>query len=192
VRAATGAWDPGRPVDGAYAALLTFADGAYASLTYSGYGNFDSDEFQGWVGEMGQKKDPRAFQSTQRFADAAAEAAFKVARNYGGSAYQAPPSGPSAHQTFGTLIASCERADLRPLPDGVAIYRRGEVRHEVLPPPALPRIEVIDELYDAIVQGKPPIHDGAWAMATLEVLLAILRSAREGRDIELERQIGLS
>jgi phthalate 4,5-cis-dihydrodiol dehydrogenase len=192
VRAATEAWDPGRPVDGAYAALLTFADGAFASLTYSGYGNFDSDEFQGWIGEMGQKKDPRAFQSTQRFADAAAEAGFKAARNYGGGAYQAASRSVSAHQSFGTLIASCDGADLRPLPDGVAIYRRGEVRHEPLSPPALPRIEVIDELYDAVVYGKPPVHDGAWAMATLEVLLAILRSARESREVAVEHQVALS
>ena len=55
VRAAAGAWDKARPTEGAYAALLTFANGAFASLTYSGYGNFDSDEFQGWIGEMGRR-----------------------------------------------------------------------------------------------------------------------------------------
>ena len=53
VRAVTGAWDSSRPTEGAYAALLTFANGAFASLTYSGYGHFDSDEFEGWIGEMG-------------------------------------------------------------------------------------------------------------------------------------------
>ena len=42
-----------------------------------------------------------------------------------------------------------------------------------------------DELYDAIVDGKAPLHDGPWAMATLDVMLAMLRSAREGREIEL-------
>src|ERR1043165_225017 len=52
VRAATGAWDGRRPTEGAYSALLTFADGAFASLTYGGYGNFDSGEFQGWAGEL--------------------------------------------------------------------------------------------------------------------------------------------
>ena len=70
VRAATGAWDPSRPTEGAYAALLTFADGAFASLTYSGYGHFDSDEWQGWIGEMGQKKTPYAGSSSPRFAHA--------------------------------------------------------------------------------------------------------------------------
>ena len=71
VRAATGAWDAARPTEGAYAALLTFADGAFASLTYNGYGHFDSDELQGWIGEMGQQKEPYAGPSRPRFANAA-------------------------------------------------------------------------------------------------------------------------
>jgi phthalate 4,5-cis-dihydrodiol dehydrogenase len=44
---------------------------------------------------------------------------------------------------------------------------------------------VIDELYDAVVHHKPPVHDGEWAAATLEVCLAILRSGRESREIPL-------
>ena len=43
VRSALGAWDPQRPTEGAYAALLWFADGAVANIVYSGYGHFDSD-----------------------------------------------------------------------------------------------------------------------------------------------------
>ncbi|MGH7003706.1 MAG: Gfo/Idh/MocA family protein, partial [Alphaproteobacteria bacterium] len=38
VRAHTAAWDPARPAEGAYTALLHFAGGATAALTYSGYG----------------------------------------------------------------------------------------------------------------------------------------------------------
>ena len=68
VRAVTGAWDATRPTEGAYAALLTFENGAFASLTYSGYGDFDSDEFQGWIGEMGQTKAPYAVASAPAFA----------------------------------------------------------------------------------------------------------------------------
>jgi phthalate 4,5-cis-dihydrodiol dehydrogenase len=41
------------------------------------------------------------------------------------------------------------------------------------------------------VRGEAPLHDGAWAMATLEVLLAILCSAREARDVALAHQVGL-
>src|SRR5215475_4202063 len=92
VRAATGAWDEARPADGAYAALLTFADGAFASLAYSGYGRFDSDEFDNWIGEMGQAKRPYAGAARPRFASVAEEAATKAARNYGGAAYRPPPA----------------------------------------------------------------------------------------------------
>jgi phthalate 4,5-cis-dihydrodiol dehydrogenase len=40
-----------------------------------------------------------------------------------------------------------------------------------------------------VVHGEAPLHDGAWAMATLEVLLGILRSARESRDVTLDHQV---
>jgi phthalate 4,5-cis-dihydrodiol dehydrogenase len=190
VRAVTGAWDRARPTEGAYAALLTFADGAFASLAYSGYGRFDSDEFDGWIGEMGQAKTPYPGAARPRFANAQEETAFKAARNYGGADYRRPPPA-AAHQHFGTLIVSCERADLRPLPTGVMIYQDGAARLDALPAPTVPRAEVVDELYRAVVHGHAPLHDGPWAMATLEVMLAMLRSAREGRDVALQHQVGL-
>jgi len=192
VRAATGAWDLGRPTEGAYAALLTFADGAFASLTYNGYGHFDSDEFQGWIGEMGQKKVPYAGLSRPHFASVEEEALFKNARNYGGPNYLPPERQATAHPNFGTVLVSCERADLRALPNGVMVYQNGVERFEALPPPTVPRAEVIDELYRTVVHGNAPLHDGPWAMATLEVVLAILRSARESRDVALHHQVGLT
>jgi phthalate 4,5-cis-dihydrodiol dehydrogenase len=192
VRAATGAWDPARPTEGAYAALLTFANGAFASLTYSGYGHFDSDEFQGWIGEMGQQKKPYAGASRPRFASAQEETAFKNARNYGGQDYRPPGAQAVVHQHFGTLLVSCERADLRALPNGVMIYQNGAARLEALAPPAVPRGEVVDELYRAVVNGEAPLHNGAWAMATLEVVLGILRSALDGSDVKLRHQVGVA
>ncbi len=191
VRAATGAWDRERPTEGAYAALLTFADGAFASLSYSGYGRFDSDEFEGWIGEMGQQKAPYAGASRPRFENAGDEAAFKNARNYGGPEFQPQTAQAQAHQHFGTLLVSCERADLRALPNGVMIYQNGTARLDALPPPMVPRVEVIDELYRAVLHGEFPLHDGACAMATLEVVLAILQSSHECRDIALKHQVGL-
>ena len=87
-------------------------------------------------------------------------------------------------------MVSCEHADLRPLPSGVMIYGDDEQRLESLPPPAVPRSEVIDELYDAVVNGKPPTHNGEWARATLEVCLAVLKAAH-GQPVSLTHQIGL-
>jgi phthalate 4,5-cis-dihydrodiol dehydrogenase len=189
VRAVTGAWDAHRPTEGAYAALLTFETGAFASVIYNGYGHFDSDEFQGWIGEMGYRKAIATERQSLSFADEAEEAAAKAARNYGGAAYRPSTERPRAHQHFGPVLVSCDAADLRLTPEGVMIYRNGTGRLERLPPPAVPRVEVIDELYGAVVEGRRPLHSGAWATATLEVCLAILRSAREQRDIALHRQV---
>lgn len=183
VRAMTGAWDKARPTEGAYAALLTFSGGAFASLTYNGFGHFDSDEWQGWVGELGQKKSSQGT-PRQRFASAREETAFKSARNYGGDNYK-PMAAPQGHNHFGTVLVSCDHADLRAMPNGVMIYENGLGRLDELPPPAVPRSEVIDELYRAVVSGEKPLHDGAWAMATMKVIAAMLRSAREGHDVAI-------
>jgi phthalate 4,5-cis-dihydrodiol dehydrogenase len=193
VSAATGSWDPTRPTEGAYSALLTFENGAFASATYSGYGHFDSDELMSGIDEMGQHKDRGRYGAARRALRSAAnsdvEADLKSARNYGGAAYKAStPAAGLQHQHFGFLVASCEKADLRPLPSAVMIYA-DDAQRLPLAPPGIPRSEVIDELYDAVVNGKPPLHSGEWARATLEVCLAMLRSAQEHRPIALEHQI---
>ena len=182
VRAAAGAWDPARPTEGAYSALLTFADGAYASAVYSGYAHFDSDEFQGWIGEMGQKKDPDAY-AIARKTLSPDEILQKNRRNYGGEEYRAATG--ASHQHFGLFVVSCEKADLRPMPNGVMVYADAEQRLEKLAAPQVPRAEVIDELYGAVMQGRAPLHGGEWAMATLQVCLAMLDSARGGREVFL-------
>jgi phthalate 4,5-cis-dihydrodiol dehydrogenase len=183
VRAFTGAWDPARPTEGAYSCQMAFEDGCFATLVYSGYAHFDSDELGGWIGEMGAKKDPAEY-GAARSTLKGDEHSLKTSRNYGGPAFSAPRK-QEAHQHFGEVIVSCERADLRPLPTGVMIYGDEERRLEPLPAPQVPRVEVIDELYEAAVNARAPRHDGEWAMATLEACLAILRSAREGGEIPL-------
>jgi phthalate 4,5-cis-dihydrodiol dehydrogenase len=188
VRAMTGSWDPSRPTEGAYSALLCFEGGAFASLTYSGYAHFDTDELMGWVGELGQDKDPQRY-GTARHALASVgrglEAAAKAARNYGGAAYQ-PASGPAPwHEHFGLVIASCEKADLRPLPNGVMVYANDARRLEPLDKPEVPRAGVIDELCDAIEGVRRPVHDAAWGRETLEACRALLLSSREDREVTL-------
>jgi phthalate 4,5-cis-dihydrodiol dehydrogenase len=190
VRAATGAWDPTRPTEGAYTLLLWFESGAFASLVYSGYGHFDSDEWCDWTGEMGTPKKPEDYGAARRrltsVHDADEEARLKVAGTYGGPAYK-PATGSALlrHQHFGPIVVSCDHADVRPVPDGVWIYGDEHRRHVALPPPSVPRFEVIDELHAAIVLGVHPLHDGPWARATLEVCRSLLRSAEHGRDIDL-------
>lgn len=190
VRAATGAWDPSRPTEGAYSLLMWFDGGAFASLSYSGYAHFDSDEWCGWTGEMGQAKNPASYGAARRrlasIPGAKEEAQLKAAGTYGGASYVAAnDANPPKHQHFGPIIVSCEHADLRPMPDGVWVYTDDQREHIALPTPPLPRYEVIDELHAAVVEGNAPLHDGVWAKSTLEVCLAILRSAHEGCDIAL-------
>jgi phthalate 4,5-cis-dihydrodiol dehydrogenase len=195
VRAHTGAWDLARGSEGAYAAQLTFEDGAFASLVYSGYAHFDSDELLSWIGEMGHRKDPRDY-GTARLAlgmhlSPSQEAALKTQRTYGATPSKTA-EGPVAHNQFGMVLVSCDRADLRPMPNGVMVYADTRAWVEELPPPTIPRAEVVDELCDAVAGVRPAIHSGEWAMATLEVCLGILESARSGREVKLEHQVGIA
>jgi phthalate 4,5-cis-dihydrodiol dehydrogenase len=198
VRAVTGAWDASRRTEGAYTALLTFESGAAASITYSGYAHFDSDELVDWIAESGLPKNPDAYGAARRALDGGAgeaEHALKWQVNYGGPSYagfdpaKAKPAAERLHQNFGLLIVSCDGADLRPTSKGVMIYDDRERRLVAAPVPPVPRREVIDELYAAVVHGIPPVHDGRWGLATMEVCFAILQSAREGREVTLNHQV---
>jgi phthalate 4,5-cis-dihydrodiol dehydrogenase len=74
---------------------------------------------------------------------------------------------------------------VRPLPDAVWVFGDDRRERRALAAPAVPRAEVIDELHAAVCCATPPLHDGAWARATLEACLALLESARSGCDVEL-------
>lgn len=194
VRAATGRFDPKRPTEGAYQAFLTFAGGASATLTYSGYGRYDSDEQLGWIGELGQRRDPDNYGAARRglaqVSTPEEEAALKNTRTYGvaKSAVVEPPVA-AGHNHFGPITVCCEQADLRPLTEGVMVYADDRRWLEPLPAPTVPRAEVIDELHAAVRTGRAPLHSGAWGMATLEICLAILESARTGREVNLHHQV---
>ncbi len=185
----TGAWDEARGTEGAYTAFLAFEDGAAASLTYNGYGHFDTDELAGWIGEMGWPRDPSVYGAARaklRGVSREAEAALKNERAYGTTldAGEARASRtPPAYNHFGAVLVSCEHGVLRPMPDGVVVYGDAARRVEALPAPAVARAEVIDELVGAVREGRVPLHSGEWGLATLEVCLAMLESAREGREV---------
>jgi phthalate 4,5-cis-dihydrodiol dehydrogenase len=195
VRAHTGAWDASRPTEGAYSALLGFEGGAFASSTYSGYGHYDSDELMENISELGQSKHAEDYGAARKrlegLTDAADETALKAARNYGGSLYVPHTALPSnlAHQHFGQLIISCEKADLRPSPTGITLYTDTHKKIETFPAPKIPRVEVIDELFAAVAHDRPAIHSGEWARATTAVCLAILESAHTGQDCQPGLQV---
>ncbi len=194
VRAMTGRWDPRRPTEGAYSALLRFDSGAFASLSYNGYGHYDSDTLMDGVGELGGAKDRLSHARThQRYAlvtDEQAETQAKAERNFGGSQWQpAAAQAPTASQHFGPVIVSCERADLRLNALGVEVFDANGPQQIAAPLPAVPRAEVIDEIWAADRLGQRPLHDGPWSRATLEVCLALLSSEASACDIVMQHQV---
>lgn len=198
VRAMTGAWDRERGTEGAYAALIGFENGSFANMTYSGYAHFDSAEFVDWIAESGQPVRQDNYGAARRALagkSKESELALKAQQNYGGDTYAGfDPKNPKLpgeryHQNFGPLIVSCDRGDLRPTSKGVAIYADFERRFDPLPTRPVPRMEVIDELWDAVIHDIAPMHDGRWGLATMEVCFAILKSAREGCEVTLQHQV---
>jgi phthalate 4,5-cis-dihydrodiol dehydrogenase len=189
LRAVAGSWDPARPTEGAYSALLWFCSGAVASLTYSGYAHFDSDELCHSIGERGSRKNAASYGAARRRLAAMTrqeEGDAKAASGYGGARYREPDEGPVAgHHHFGPVIVSCDRADIRPMPDEIQVFAGDDRRTIALELPRSPRFEVMDELLDAVRGGRWPLHDGEWGRETLRVCLAMLTSAREGRDAVL-------
>jgi phthalate 4,5-cis-dihydrodiol dehydrogenase len=190
--AITGAWDRARPTEGAMTALLQFSDGVAAALTYSGYDHFDTDEFHDWVGESGAQRKPahgKQRRELRAFSTPAEEARGRTESGFAGHGITRP-NGPMHHPHFGLLIVSCENADLRPSPDGVLVYEEAGVRELIAPPArAYPNKDgVIDEFYDAIVSGTPPLHDGRWGTDTMAASLALLQSARERRVVTLAHE----
>lgn len=184
VRARSHAWDPGRPAEGAYQALLSFGNGASASLTYSGYGRFDTDALMGWVGETGARRDPGEYGAARRRLAEGPEPELKRQRAYGARP-PPPPLAPRFHEHFGWVVASCARADLHPTVSGVEVYGEAQRRTIDLPMPAVPRAAVVGEVWDAVVEGRPPLHSGAWGAHNLAICLAILRSSAEGREVAI-------
>lgn len=190
VSAMTGAWDPARPTEGAYSALITFVGGAFASLTYSGYAHFDSDCWMDGIGELGQPKDPAKYGAARRALatnpSPQAEAALKRTRALGGEPLQPPAP---HHEHFGPMLISLDHADLRLTPQGVEVS--ADSQRIFLPAPSWPspRHGVLDALISTLRHGTKVAQDGPWGLASLELCHAILASARDdGRPVELLHQ----
>jgi phthalate 4,5-cis-dihydrodiol dehydrogenase len=96
-------------------------------------------------------------------------------------------------EDMGLAVASLERADLRQSAQGVFVH--SDAGKQDVPVIAGRQMGVaqrraeLEALYAAVVGGQPLWHDGRWGMATLEVCLAIMDSARERREIMLHHQV---
>jgi phthalate 4,5-cis-dihydrodiol dehydrogenase len=188
LRASTGVWDLARPTEGSYSVLLDFESGATANLVYSGYDHFFSTELTGGQTEGGSRVDParQAHAAARHALAGAGDAALKRQRGFGPATPGAVPEYPAY---FGLIIVSCERGDIRQTPEGLMVYGDDERWPVPVEAGVSGRDLMIAELYDAVVNGKTPLHSGRWARATLEVSLAVLESARTRRDVMLSHQV---
>ena len=91
------------------------------------------------------------------------------------------------------MVVSCEGGDMRPTADGIAVYTAEGMREvPIAPGRGVPgRGDVLDELYNAVVNGAPLVHDARWGKATVEVCLAILESSRTRQEVTLSHQVAV-
>ena len=82
-----------------------------------------------------------------------------------------------------------EHGDVRLTPSGLCIYGNEDTRNIPISTETDGRHGIVDQLYEAVVNGRRPSADGLWGKATLEVLLAVLASARERRELFLAHQV---
>ncbi|HEV7662844.1 MAG TPA: hypothetical protein VGQ62_04855, partial [Chloroflexota bacterium] len=100
---------------------------------------------------------------------------------------------PWVPEDMGMAIASLDHADVRQAKYGIYIHGdQGKQEIDVVAGRDMgvaQRRAELEELYDAVVMGKPLWHDGRWGMATLEVCLAIMESAKQRKEIMLQHQV---
>ena len=196
VRAMTGIWDPAREWEGSYTCYLEFADGTPATLVYSGYGFFDTAELFNWVGEGGQHRAPETNltvrEKLREVRTTEEEEQLKEGMRFGGKRegeYSHVWIGERRQPFFGHTVVSCQKGDIRQTPDGLRIYGETEQREITLPAGSRGREAEVEELYNAVTNGRPVFHGGRWGAATLEVCLAMLESAKQRKEIMLSHQV---
>jgi predicted dehydrogenase len=197
VRAMTGTWDESRPVVGCHAAYLEFEDGTAATAVYSGYDHFQSRELTFGVGEARSSVESSTYaqarKTLRQLASGDAETALKRAQRYGGTgrASGAPPRRSATWVLGGPLIVTFDTGDVRLTPGGLRIYSDDDTWEIPISRERDGRHGIVDQMYEAVANGRRPSADGRWGKATVEVLLAVLASARERREVFLSHQVPL-
>jgi phthalate 4,5-cis-dihydrodiol dehydrogenase len=175
VRAMSGKWDPAIPAEGNCAALIGFEDGAFASLSMNGYGYFDGSELTFGISVFGEKRERKV--PRPRGAPLSTKEKFSVA--------PAERTQGKAQPFFGLTIVSCERGVMRQSPEGLLVYT-DEGCEEIALPENPGRAAELYELRDAVREKRDVFPNGEWGKRNLEICLAVMRSAREGKDVVLE------
>lgn len=184
---------------GYYTAYLEFEDGTPATIAYNGYGYFMASELLPWEKEGGATSIERRTEVRKALRDGTwNEQQAKDDGRFGGAAGtpQGIPTGgnPARYLSdLGALIVTCERGVLRQSPIGIYVYNDEGVREEPLTAAdgGGPSDPTLAEAYAGIIKGEPIFHDGHWGMATLEVQLALMESARERHEVMLSHQVAV-
>ena len=153
-------------------------------------GRFLSPEMCFDVGELGMPQSPE-YSGRLRGAFAHGQASDETNAKRVRAATRAEAVAPN-QPFFGWFLVSGERGDMRQSPTGLYVYTedgREEVR---LPLATSTRDAVLAEFVDVIYERRGSLHDGRWALATLEVCEAVVASAAAGTEIVLSRQVAAS
>ncbi len=198
IRAQTGDWMKERSIPGYYSAFLEFENGLPATIVHNGYGYFVGAELVPWGSDKHiytaqQRGDIRR----QLRAGTRDETIDKQSIRIGGSRekeyFYDESKNPWVPEDMGFAIASLDRADLRQSQFGVFVHDDdGKHDLDVVPDHEMGMVQrraELEELYASVVHGTPLWHDGRWGMATLEVCLAIIESAKQRREIMLQHQM---
>ena len=197
VRGMTGAWmAPRDTAPGYFSALIEFEDGVFATCVYSAYGYFMASEFfdpasggPAAPGLEGRLSARRQIVSGTRDELAAKEQRIVESRPAVGAAGGPRAAARSSYLSdLGLLVVSCEHGDMRQSPNGIFVYSDDGTAELPLTETRGAISPELEELYEAIFNGRPLLHGGRWGLATLEVSLAIMQSAREHGDIEMKHQ----
>ncbi|MEP3948213.1 Gfo/Idh/MocA family oxidoreductase [Ascidiaceihabitans sp.] len=182
VFAKTGNWDPERPSEGAFMAIVSFENGACASLTYSGYGFYDSDIQMDGVSELGVAKPANAYGKARRaLKDVTDEVTFKRTRAFTG--INGLPD-PTHHEHFGPVTVFCELGDIHIGMDRVSIYGPDKIE-TINCPFDYSRKDFAQAIVDLLRAGPKPVQSGAWGHDALATCHAILDSADSGQPVSI-------
>ncbi len=189
VRAIAGRWSPHFPnTEGNFSALLEFEDGAAATMVLNGYAHFNIVELTWGIGEGGQvMPEERLFGKRKRLTQA-----LDWEQKYSLPEYteRLRERDGRKHQPFyGLTVASCVNGDIRQSPDGLYIYDDEGRREVAIEQKRVGHAGELMELYEAVTNNRPSFPDARWGMATLEVILAILDSSKEGKEFRLRHQV---
>jgi phthalate 4,5-cis-dihydrodiol dehydrogenase len=196
VRAVTGSWMAERGhAPGFFSAILEFENDVVASCIYGGHGYFMAAEL--YAPDQAGPKSPglsERIAARKMIGERSDEFAWKTDRLQGVRNLSLRPAATRSEPflaDLGLLVVHCDYGEIRQSPTGLYLYRPGGT--EEIPVPLLSGgPSEINELTAALEQDTPLLHSGPWGLATLEVCIGIMESARTHRDVVMHEQVSAS